>query len=83
MNAVNSARKLIFADPDSTEAKVLTGLIEALQSQTEINVADLYALDFGGFEIAMDMLREWRIDRYYVGQARPFSLPAQASTFAS
>jgi hypothetical protein len=36
-------------------------------------------LDFDHFNMAVQMLREWRIDRYYAGKARLFDVSLQTS----
>jgi hypothetical protein len=33
----------------------------------------LYALDWESFELAIDLLRDWRIDRYYADRTNLFT----------
>lgn len=79
MNAIKSARKLIAADPASETSKVLARLVLSLESDTEFALSSLYALDIENFEIAIAILKEWRIDRYYVGKAKLFDLSHQVN----
>jgi hypothetical protein len=39
---------------------------------------DLYELSSSDFELAMDILQEWRLDRYYMGKAKTFDVAMQA-----
>lgn len=77
MNAIKTARKFIQAQPDSESARTLTQLVLALESESSFNVAELYRLDLPSFELAIDILKEWRIDRYYAGKAKLFDLSLQ------
>lgn len=79
MNAIKNARKLISADPASEASRTLAQLVLALESEGSFGVTDLYKLDLKRFELAIDILKEWRIDRYYVGKAKLFDLSMQVS----
>lgn len=80
MNAIKSARKFIVANPASESARTLAQLVLALESETEFQIADLYKLELETFDIAIDILKEWRIDRYYAGKAKLFDLSLQVSS---
>lgn len=77
MNAIKSARHLIEADPNTDAAKVLARLVLSLEAENDFNIASLYALDIDSFDLAMDILKEWRIDRYYAGKAKLFDVSYQ------
>jgi 2-methylcitrate dehydratase PrpD len=79
MNAIKSARKFIVANPASESARTLAQLVLALQSESDFPIANLYKLELETFEIAIDILKEWRIDRYYAGKAKLFDLSLQVS----
>ena len=80
MNAIKTARKMISAHPASESARTLAQLVLALESEGSFGVTDLYQLDLATFELAIDILKEWRIDRYYVGKAKLFDLSMQVTT---
>ena len=80
MNAIKSARKFIVANPSSESARTLAQLVLALESETQFQIADIYKLDLETFDIAIDILKQWRIDRYYAGKAKLFDLSMQVST---
>lgn len=77
MRALKQARKLIEAKPEDPSAVVLSGLVVALESETPFNIADLYKLDYKDFELAVDVLSEWRLDRYYSSKVRLLDLSLQ------
>lgn len=77
MNAIKTARKLIAADPDSEAARALASLVLALESEAVFDIHRIYTLDHAVFELAIDILTEWRIDRYYAGKAKLFDLSHQ------
>ena len=80
MNAIKSARKFIVANPASESARTLAQLVLALESETQFQIADLYKLELESFDIAIDILKEWRIDRYYAGKAKLFDHSLQVSS---
>jgi hypothetical protein len=77
MNAIKSARRLISANPASTNAKILSSLVIAVESEGDFNIARLYELDIDSFEMAISILSEWRLDRYYAGKAKLFDMALQ------
>lgn len=62
----------------SSETRVLAALVTALESENSFTVKDLYTLNNDHFEMALQMLSEWRLDRYYFGKARVFDVALQA-----
>jgi len=79
MRAIKRARKLIERDPSTPTAQTLSRLVLALESEADFPISELYMLDFDHFNMAIQMLREWRIDRYYAGKARLFDVSLQTS----
>lgn len=65
MNAIKEARHIVKSEPDSEAARTLARLVVALESEAEFPLASLYALDLKTFGLAMKILDEWRLDRYY------------------
>lgn len=70
MHAIKKARLFIESDPVSDTAKTLARLVRALESNEKFEVADLYKLNFDHFNLAIDVLKEWRLDRYYMSKAK-------------
>ena len=79
MNAIKTARRFIEKDPTSDAAKTLARLVLALESGTAFGLSALYELDLKSFQVAMDILQEWRIDRYYTNKAKLLDLSMQIS----
>lgn len=79
MNAIKTARKYIEANGQNEATQTLAQLVLALESDQLFDLASLYRLDMETFEIAMDILKEWRIDRYYAGKAKLFDLSLQVA----
>jgi hypothetical protein len=79
MNAIKTARKMIAAQPTSEASRTLAQLVLALESEGVLGVSELYKLDLEAFDLAIDILKEWRIDRYYAGKAKLFDLSLQVA----
>jgi len=77
MLGIKKARKIIAAEPNSQVAKTLSNLVYSLESDQDFNLSELYALDIKMFSLAMDILQEWRLDRYYVGKSKLFDISYQ------
>lgn len=90
MRAIKKARRLIETQPEAAASIVLSRLVVALESETSFDLASLYQIDYKSFELALEVLAEWRLDRYYSGKARLLGvsiqvtsmLPAQGSASA-
>jgi hypothetical protein len=84
MNAFKQARRYVQENRGSASALGLTRLTEALNRETEFSLAVLYEMDADAFDIALELLRDWRLDRYYAARIRLFdSLLDMADTHTS
>jgi hypothetical protein len=79
VNAIKKARKLIAKDPQTAEATALARLVRALESDEKFELNELYKLDYDTFDLAIDILKEWRLDRYYMGKAKLHDLAVQVN----
>ncbi|HVR52101.1 MAG TPA: hypothetical protein VMS38_20370 [Pseudorhodoferax sp.] len=79
MNAIKEAKKLIAKDPFKPSAKALADLVLSLESREPFQLERLYALDLSDFELAVQIIKEWRLDRYYAGKAKLYDFAVQAS----
>jgi hypothetical protein len=70
MLAIKKARKLIETHPESSTARTLSELIIALETEQPTNLKGLYQLGMEHFDLAINVLREWRLDRYYMSKVR-------------
>ncbi len=80
MRAIREARKLIEANPADPSAQFLSRLVIALETDADFPISQLYQLNFEHFHLALEVLREWRLDRYYAGKGRLMDLSLQAGT---
>ncbi len=82
MNQIKKARRLIEANPESGAAKILAKLVRALESDEKFALADLYDLSYDDFDIAIGILKEWRLDRYFAGKVKLHDLSLQMASMA-
>lgn len=78
MLALKKTRKLIEAEPDQPAAQILSSLVVSLESNQPFHLATLYQLDYESFRLALDLLAEWRLDRYYSSKVRLLDVSMQA-----
>jgi hypothetical protein len=74
MRVIKKARRLILNQPQSQAAQILSKLILSLENETDFSISDLYNLELKEFDMAISLLQEWRLDRYYEGKAKLFDL---------
>lgn len=80
MRAIKKARKIIETDPSSDTAKALTSLILALETDAHFSFKQLYELQMKDFELMIEVMNDWRLDRYYEGKAKAISTALQATS---
>jgi hypothetical protein len=79
MLAIQKARKIIDSNPGSQRAEVLTNLVYALQNNTPFFFGDLYDLEYKDFETGVQILEEWRMDRYYAKKQKLLEAVSRAN----
>jgi hypothetical protein len=79
MRAIKKARKIIETDPSSDAAKALTSLILALETDADFSFKKLYELQMKDFDLMIEVMKDWRLDRYYEGKAKAISTAIQAT----
>jgi hypothetical protein len=77
MNSIKKARKIIQSAPDEVSSGTLASLVVALETEGSFDLSRLYTADLATFELALDILREWRIDRYYLGKMKLIDVARQ------
>ena len=77
MNAIKKAQNYIAKDPYRESAKTLAELVLTLESNEPFPLNKLYELDLERFGLAIDILKEWRLDRYYAGKSKLYDLSLQ------
>lgn len=71
MLSIHKAKLLIQQDPSSHVAQVFSALTLALESESEFLLGRLYSLGYEEFHLAVSVIKEWQLDRYYLGKASP------------
>ena len=79
MNDIKKARRLIEANPHTDAAKTLAALVRALESEEKFDLGALYKLNYDNFNLAIEILKEWRLDRYFSGKAKLHDLSVQVA----
>lgn len=79
MRAIKKAEKIIEKDITKPFAKLLAQLIVSLESDDLFQVKQLYDLSPVEFDLVIDILKEWRIDRHYMGKSKTFAAAYYAS----
>ena len=74
MNAIKQVRKYLEQHPKRKSSFFLANLVEALGEEREIPLRDLYELDQEAFELAIELIKDWRLDRYYAARIRLFDV---------
>ena len=82
MRAIKQAKKLIEQNPNSPVGQTFSKLILSLESDIEFSVKALYSLDTAEFDLAIQVLKDWRIDRFYIGKAKAFDTATHAQTIS-
>ncbi len=75
MKAIQDIRRYLNDHADAPSAEVLARLPARLSKEKELPLRELYELDWESFELAIELLRDWRIDRYYAEQADLVTVP--------
>ncbi len=65
MFAIQKLEEYLQTRASPAAARELKRLVEALKREGEYPLASLYEIDFEAFELALNVLHDWRIDRYY------------------
>ena len=64
MDALHEAIKKIHAQPGESTSTTFAELIKSLDSGDLFDLSKLYRLNYSEFSLAMDILRQWRLDSY-------------------
>lgn len=64
MNTLKKVEKRLLKMPDEPASQVFKDLIKALYQKEPFNLAAIYELDYEDFELALTVLKDWRLDRF-------------------
>lgn len=77
MKAIHDIRRYLSDHSDSPSAQVLSRLPATLSKEESLPLSELYALDWESFELAIELMRDWRIDRYYADRTDLVTVPSK------
>ena len=83
MKALKKVRKLIQKNPLDATSRTLSALVVALEAETSFDLGSLYRLPYSDFELALELLAQWRLDRYYSSKGRLLDLSLHAAELQS
>lgn len=78
MRAVKKIKRIIEQKPQDKASQIFSRLITCLAEESDFSVKELYELNSNEFELAIEVLEEWRLDRFYMGKAKVFAVAQQA-----
>lgn len=64
MNTLKKIEKRLLKAQDEPASLVFRDLIRALHQKENFNLAAIYDLDYDDFELALAVLKDWRLDRF-------------------
>jgi hypothetical protein len=70
MNAIKKVRRYMQAHPKSDAARVLAHLAACLADERGFPLSELYRLDLEAFDLALELMSDWRLDRYYAARLK-------------
>jgi negative regulator of replication initiation len=65
MFAIQKLEEYLRTSATPAASRELSRLLDALREEKEFPLSSLYEIDYEAFELAVEVLRDWRIDRYY------------------
>lgn len=74
MNAIKEVRKYLLKKPGCSSSHILARLTSALAEETDFPLGELYSLEAEAFELAIELMKDWRLDRYYAARIKLFDV---------
>ena len=70
MNRIKKAARYIYKNPTAPGAKALSDLAVAIENGGVYSLGELNDLNHEEFELAIGMIKDWRVDRHYLSKLR-------------
>lgn len=64
MNTLKTLEKCLIDKPGCSNNQFFTRLVEALCLKGNLDMAELYALPYDDFKLALSIMKDWRLDQY-------------------
>ncbi len=75
MNNLKKIEKRILKTPDDPASQVFRELIKALDQKSDFSLSTIYDLDYDDFQLILEVMKDWRLDRYAKTRKRLKALP--------
>jgi len=79
LHAIKQIRKYLERNESSDSAQTLARFAQQVTKEGNFSLADLYRMNYEEFELAVDLLKDWRLDRYYAGETPLFDLGVRSA----
>ena len=70
VNRIKKAARYIYKNPTAPGAKALSVLAVAIENGAPYTLDELNELNHEEFELAIGMIKDWRVDRHYLSKLR-------------
>ena len=64
MNILKRLEKRLLKNPQDPTCQVFQRLIKALCNEGDFKLAEIYELEYDDFELSLEIIKHWRLDRY-------------------
>ena len=64
MRALNKVDQLVHTSPQPASAALFNDLLDCLEAGASFELERLYELNYSDFELALGLLRDWRLARF-------------------
>lgn len=78
MRAIKKIKRIIEKKPQDKSSQIFSKLISCLAEETDFSLKEIYELNSNEFELTIEVLEEWRLDRFYMGKAKVLDVAQQA-----
>lgn len=78
MRAIKKIKRIIEKNPQENASQIFSKLITCLAEESDFSLKELYELNPNEFKLAIEVLEQWRLDRFYMGKAKVFDVAQQA-----
>lgn len=80
MLAIQRLQRYLQANPNSKQAPGLAHLVRCLTENRVYPLQQLYQLDYEAFELALELMNDWRLDRHYATDLKLIEAAANVAT---
>jgi len=64
MNTLKKLEKRLLKNKNDSGSRVFGRLVRALCVEEDFKLTEIYNLDYEDFELALSIIKDWRLDRY-------------------